>query len=54
MGGNTPSEGRLEYLNNGDWGTVCDDGSWGDEDAKVVCNQLPGSDGVVTVMGLNF
>lgn len=39
VGGNVPSEGRVEVCLNGQWGTVSDDG-WGYRDAKVVCRQL--------------
>lgn len=39
MGGATSSEGRVEFCNNAEWGTVCDD-IWGTADAQVVCRQL--------------
>ena len=39
VGGTSELEGRVEFCNSNQWGTVCDD-AWGVPDATVVCRQL--------------
>ena len=39
VGGSRPNEGRVEYCNEGVWGTVCSD-KWDDDNAMVVCREL--------------
>ena len=40
VGGNASNEGRVEVCRDNTYGTVCDDGTWGNAEARVVCNQL--------------
>ena len=39
-GGANAYEGRVEYCLANTFGTICDDITWDDADAQVVCNQL--------------
>ena len=39
VGGEYPSEGRVEICLNNAYGTICDVG-WTNEDARVICRQL--------------
>ena len=39
VGGNVPTEGRVEIIVDGEWGTICDFG-WDLNDAHTVCRQL--------------
>lgn len=39
VGGNLPSQGRVEVARDGVWGTICDN-KWSQYDANVVCQQL--------------
>ena len=44
-GGNTSYDGRVEVCVSNKFTTVCDDGTWGQEEAQVVCRQLNFTDG---------
>ena len=39
VGGSSPTEGRVEICQNGEWGTVCHN-NWDSHDALVVCREL--------------
>ena len=39
VGGLNTNEGRVEFCENDDWGSVCGDG-WDRNNARVVCRQL--------------
>lgn len=53
-GGTAPSNGRVEVLYNGVWGTVCNLSGWTANESRAVCNILGYNSGYVRSSDLSF
>ena len=53
MDGGGLCAGRVEILNQGSWGTICDDG-WDLDDARVVCRQLGLGEALIATGSAHF
>jgi len=52
-GSSSSSEGRVEVLFNGRWGTVCRDAQWSLRDGEVTCRQVEQTGGNIDISPLS-